>query len=147
MSDSKDLLVPDRSIVSIDEAKRELSEKKRTTGTMDDWVSRRDMVKIIDKISAGIGEASASVGQQVYDAISEETAQNMEKLEAGVTERVLAAIDARSLRGRIRKRAAILDFSVRERIHAVLVSAGLATPKVPAPAVTLMPDEPSVNTR
>lgn len=99
-----DLLVPDRSIVSLDEARRELDAKKdrRGTGPGDDFVTRKQMLVIIDKIGDGMGDAAIAVGQKVYDQIAEETQGLLAEMHANIRREILLEVEARSLRGRAR---------------------------------------------
>lgn len=110
-----DLVVPDRSLVSIDQARAELEAKKapRTTGVTGDFVTRKEMVKIVDKIGVGISDAAYAMGQKVFDQITEETVDLLEQQEHILRQEIralreevkaewLAREEARSWSGRVR---------------------------------------------
>lgn len=95
-----DLLVPDRSIVSIDEAKKELAAKQNPTSSLKNFATREQVLRVVEACEQGIVEAALAVGAKVYDQIGEETAAHLEEMEALILQRVLAEVEARTLAGR-----------------------------------------------
>jgi hypothetical protein len=100
-----DLLVPDHSIVSIDQAKQEAASKKsggKGGGAASNFVSQQQFMNALDGIQAGIAKGVLAVGEKMYEQASEELAENFEDLERRMIVLVHREMEARSLRGRAR---------------------------------------------
>lgn len=99
-----DLLVPDHSIVSIEQAKQEAQRKKggKGGGTASNFVSQQQLLDILDGIQAGIAQGVLAVGEKMYEQASGELAENFEDLERRMVALVHRELEARSLRGRAR---------------------------------------------
>lgn len=112
-----DLLVPDRSIVSLEQAKRELLEKKEPLGTSssDGFVTKKEMLKIIDRIGGGISDAAVAVGQKVFDQITDETSGMLAQMEHTLRQEFQAELYRRSFAGRWR--ALLVWLGLRQPPH------------------------------
>jgi hypothetical protein len=104
MTDTRDeLLVPDRRVVSIEEAKRERQTPANSApGSPTAFVTKKEMLVLIGKINVGIGEASLAVGQKVFDQLAEETEEHLRRMHFQILQEQRGEFERRSLRGRWR---------------------------------------------
>lgn len=107
MTDQKkpDLLVPDTRIVSIEEAKKEITAKKqggKGGGTASNFVSQQQFLDVVEGIQAGISMGILAVGEKMYEQASGELAENFEDQERRMIALIHREFERRSLRGRAR---------------------------------------------
>lgn len=99
-----DIILSDGKIVDLEEARQaaEASKAARTPGNLNDFVTRREMLQILDKVITGVGDASAAVGEQVYEAVAEETQKHLQEMHTEILNHVGAKFERRTFRGRLR---------------------------------------------
>jgi hypothetical protein len=111
---SDDLLVPDKRIVSIDEAKSE-QKARPTHGTKSDFVTRKwadaRFAEIEEQWKAAAAAGVVAMGDKMYQQASEELAENFEDMQAALLQnldakfaRIYAEIEERfTWKGRWRR--------------------------------------------
>ena len=93
--DRPDLVVPDKGIVSVDEAQAERRRPRPPGDFMKSYVSREEMLEDMAKVALAIG-------QKVYDQIAGESQVFLQEMETALRAELHRELEARSLRGRLR---------------------------------------------
>jgi hypothetical protein len=111
---SDKLVVPDKRIVSIDEAREERENRKKPRGVdskydllsrveaAETYVPKEDMVRLVKKMNTGIADAALDVGQKIYDQIADETDARLQAHAHVLMQMVHKEIESRTFRGRVR---------------------------------------------